>query len=246
MKRVRGRLAVLALVLATLTAVPQDLARAEKFELEPGFTSLYNGKDLSGWMYKGSKESLDGKTETSDERIVVKDGLIVMNEKDKAGKGGIKDLYTLNDYNKDFHLKLQFRAAPRADSGVYIRGKQLQVRDYPTVGPYKPKGFKDADWNDLDIVVKAGVVTTMVNGKVLSEKDKLVLTVKDGKPEAILNDKPIDINAISVSVGAVAECRCNGEILEKAFPVPAKGGIGLQAETGKFEFRHVRIKELGN
>jgi hypothetical protein len=26
--------------------------------------------------------------------------------------------------------------------------------------------------------------------------------------------------------------------------VPAKGGIGLQAESGKFEFRRIRIKEL--
>src|SRR5207249_834976 len=75
------------------------------------------------------------------------------------------------------------------------------------------------------------------------EEDILVLTVKGGKPEAILNDKPININAISVSVGAVAECKCNGEVLEKAFPVPNTGSIGLQAETGKFEFRHVRIKE---
>jgi hypothetical protein len=246
MQRVRGRLTLLACLLAALTMAGQRHGRAEDFEVEPGFTRLFNGKDLTGWMYKGSKESLEGKTDTSDERIVVKDGLIVMNEKDKAGKGGIKDLYTLKEYNKDFHLKLQFRAAPRADSGVYIRGKQLQVRDYPTVGPYKPKGFKDRDWNDLDIIVKAGVVTTVVNGKILTEKDRLVLTVKDGKPEATLNDKPIDVNAISVSVGAAAECRCNGEILETAFPVSAKGGIGLQAETGKFEFRHIRVKEGGN
>ncbi len=26
--------------------------------------------------------------------------------------------------------------------------------------------------------------------------------------------------------------------------IPASGPIGLQAEAGKFEFRHVRIKEL--
>ena len=26
--------------------------------------------------------------------------------------------------------------------------------------------------------------------------------------------------------------------------VPAKGGIGLQAESGKFEFRRIRIKEM--
>jgi hypothetical protein len=47
-----------------------------------------------------------------------------------------------------------------------------------------------------------------------------------------------------VTVGPAAECKCNGEVLEKAFKVPAKGGIGLQAETGKFEFRRIRIKEM--
>ena len=52
------------------------------------------------------------------------------------------------------------------------------------------------------------------------------------------------MNNIQVSVGAAALCTCNGEVLEKAFKVPAKGGIGLQAETGKFEFRRIRIKEM--
>ena len=45
--------------------------------------------------------------------------------------------------------------------------------------------------------------------------------------------------------GAVAKCYCNGEFLED-MPVPTKSGqgIGLQAETGKFEFRRIRIKEM--
>jgi hypothetical protein len=79
---------------------------------------------------------------------------------------------------------------------VYIRGPQLQVRDYPTVGPYKPKGFKKGDWNELEIIV----------------------------------------------TGQKALCKCNGEVLEKAFKVPATGPIGLQAESGKFEFRRIRVK----
>jgi hypothetical protein len=168
---------------------------ADEFKLEEGYTSLFNGKDLTGWKVgRGGKVELAGKTEALDGRFEVKDGVILVN----VGKG-IKDLYTVKEYNKDFHLKLEFRAAPRADSGVYIRGPQLQVRDYPTVGPYKKlKNFKDGGWNELDI------------------------TVKDGK----------------------ALCKCNGEVIEPAMKVPAKGGIGLQAEVGKFAFRRIRIKEL--
>jgi hypothetical protein len=166
----------------------------DDFKVEEGFTSLFNGKDLSGWRV--GKEVLDGMTENANRRFQVVGGTIVANEKDANGKGGILDLYTTRDFNTDFTLRLEFRAAPRADSGVYIRGKQLQVRDYPTVGPYKKVKFKGGDWNDLEIIVK----------------------------------------------GEMAECRCNGEVIEPAFKVPAKGGIGLQAEAGKFEFRRIRVK----
>jgi hypothetical protein len=239
------RLAGLLLLLAGVTAAVTGRERAaEPFPPEPGFTSLFNGKDLTGWRYHGSKgEPMEGKTSTPDGRIEVKDGVIVCHEKNKDGKGGIRDLYTAREFNKDFHLKLQFRAAPRADSGVYIRGPQLQVRDYPRAGPYKPKGFKDNDWNDLDIRVKSGVVVTTVNGKALTDKDTLEVVVKDGKPEVKLNGKEIDAKSVIVSKGDAAECKCNGEVLEAAFKVPAKGGIGLQAESGKFEFRHIQVKE---
>jgi hypothetical protein len=43
--------------------------------------------------------------------------------------------------------------------------------------------------------------------------------------------------------GNVAECRCNGEVLENALRISAMGQIGLQSVVGKVEFRNVRIKE---
>jgi Domain of Unknown Function (DUF1080) len=187
------------LLLVVAIGGPALIFAADEFKPEPGYTSLFNGKELTGWQFvprkpKEPKESLDGKTESANKRFQVVDGVIVAN----VGRG-IEDLYTIKEYNKDFHLKLEFRAAPRADSGVYIRGPQLQVRDYPTVGPYKKlKNFKNGDWNLLDITVK----------------------------------------------GTTALCKCNDEVIEPAFKVPAKGRIGLQAEVGKFEFRHLQIKEF--
>jgi hypothetical protein len=196
---VRGliRLAGAGALAAALVASGLPGGRADDFRVEEGFTSLFNGNDLSGWRV--GKEGLDGKTENATGRFQVAGGVIVANAKDVNGKGGILDLYTTRDFNTDFTLRLEFRAAPRADSGVYIRGKQLQVRDYPAVGPYKKVKFKDGDWNELEIVVK----------------------------------------------GEAAECRCNGEVIESAFKVPPKGGIGLQAEGGKFEFRRIRVNEKG-
>jgi hypothetical protein len=190
-----GLSALLLVVGGTSPRSAADDAKAEE-----GYVSLFNGKDLTGWRYPGKNgAATDGKTETPDRRVEVRDGVIVMNATDANGKGGIKDLYTAREYNHDFTLRLEFRAAPRADSGVYIRGRQLQVRDYPTIGPYKNlKHFKDGGWNDLEIIVR----------------------------------------------GTAAECKCNSEVLEKAFKVPGTGAIGLQAETGKFEFRNVRIREM--
>src|SRR5207302_636102 len=152
---------------------------------------------------------MDGQTATPDGRIEVKEGAIVMNEKDSKGKGGIKDLYTAANFPKNFHLKLEFRAALKADSGVYLRGPQLQVRDYIRRNEHKHlKKFQNDGWNELAITVTNGVPTTTVNGKALTAKDTLEVAVKDGKPQATLNGKPVDIKNITVDVGAVAECLC--------------------------------------
>jgi hypothetical protein len=205
-------------------------------KVEEGYVSLFNGKDLTGWRL--GKVTLDGKTETPNKKWQVVDGAIVIN----GGGGG--DLYSQKEFAGNYNVKLQFRAAPKADSGVHIGGVQLQVRDYPRVGPYKKVKFNDGDWNDLDITVKGGFVTTTVNGKAVTPKDTLEVTVANGKPSARLNGKEVEVANISVSVGAAAQCLCNGEVIEKAMKVGAKGGVGLQSETGKFEFRNIRVKVL--
>jgi hypothetical protein len=230
-----------AVTLAALVLLIARATSADEFQPEEGYQSLFNGKDFTGWHYKGSKEALEGKTETSDKRFEVAGGVIRANE----GKG-IKDLYTLKDFNGPFHLKLQFRAGLKADSGVYIRGKQLQVRDYPRFGGdySKVPGFKLDDWNDLDITVGPEATVATVNGKKLADSDVFELSVKDGKAAAKLNGTELAVAEYRRFTSATALCKNNGEVLEAAFPVPSQGGIGLQAELGKFEFRRIRVKEL--
>ena len=46
----------------------------------------------------------------------------------------IQQLWTTREFPEDFMLKLEFRATPNADSGVYVRGPQLQCRDYASPG----------------------------------------------------------------------------------------------------------------
>jgi type 1 glutamine amidotransferase len=219
---------------ALFVALPAVRAQ-DDWKPDPGFRSLFNGKDLTGWVYTGSKDKLDGATETSDKRFFVKDGIIVAD----VGKG-IKDLYTTEEFDQEFVLKLEFRASLKADSGVYVRGPQLQVRDYIRRGEQKQlKKFKDDDWNALEISVRNKVIT--YNNKPLAATDQLSVNVKDGVLTATLNGKPVPAANINISSGPVAHCLCNGEFIED-MKVPAKGGIGLQAETGKFEFRRVQIK----
>ena len=105
-------------------------------------------------------------------------GAIVAHEKDINGKGGIKDLYTLKPFNNDFHLKLEFRASLKSDSGVYIRGPQLQVRDFIRRNEHMhlKDVFKNDDWNTLEITVNAGKIATTVNGKLLRPTDALEIT----------------------------------------------------------------------
>jgi hypothetical protein len=233
------RFAIHSLALCFLIAFGVPAAWADEFQAEPDFQLLFNGKDLTGWTYY--KANLDGKTETADKRFEVVDGVIVANE----GKG-IRDLYTAGEFNGNFQLKMEFRASLKSDSGVYIRGPQLQVRDFIRRGEHKHLAsvFKNDDWNELDITVRNNQVTTSLNGKAVGPEDALELTVREGKPSAVLNGKPVDVTNLQVTKGPTAVCKINGVPFDPTYKPGTKGGIGLQAEVGKFEFRRIRIKEM--
>ncbi len=138
---------------------------------EAGVTELFNGKDLTGWGYK-TGEKFDGKTESDDKRFTAKDGTIVVNP-----GTGIKQLWTTAKFPKDFELRVEFRAAVNADSGLFVRGPQLQVRDYLVAGPYKKlTKYKPQDWNEVVVVVKGGVAHCTCNGEVLEAALKVPAT----------------------------------------------------------------------
>jgi hypothetical protein len=144
-----------------------------EFKFEP----LFNGKDLTGWVYPGQKgKPMDGQTETPDGRIRVQDGRHRhRGPRINRGKGGIRDLYTAQSFDGDFSSAAGvFRAAPRADSGVYIRGVQLQVRDYPTVGPIQAKNRSKAaigmSWTSSSAETNA---LCQCNGEVLTDRFKV-------------------------------------------------------------------------
>ena len=136
--------------------------------------SLFNGRDLTGWGYRPTSEEdkanaarwqasdpnaaawpfvtepvrFDGRTSTPDGRFVAIDGRLVVTTPPEYRK--IQQLWTTREFPEDFVLKLEFRATPNADSGVYLRGPQLQCRDYRLAGPYKSlERYRPQDWNEL-------------------------------------------------------------------------------------------------
>src|SRR4051812_29193269 len=150
-------LAVLALSLGAVGA-------ADDFELEKGFTRLDNGKDLTGW-----KGKLDGWN--------VKDGIIHLDVKKAKG-----DVYSETTHSKNVIIRLQFRATDNADSGLYVHGKQLQVRDYPRAGPreYAKPAKPAGQWNDLELDVTDGVAVVRLNGEVIEKAWKIGGNGKQG------------------------------------------------------------------
>ncbi|MBK5298919.1 MAG: DUF1080 domain-containing protein [Vicinamibacteria bacterium] len=168
------------------------------FTPEAGFESLFNGRDLTGWGYRPTTEAdkasakkwqasdpnappwpivtepvaFDGLTSSPDGRFVVINGRLVVTTPPEGRK--IQQLYTTREFGDDFVLKLEFRATPNADSGVYVRGPQLQCRDYGLAGPFKGlKNYKPQEWNELVVTVQNGVARATNNGEVLDVELKV-------------------------------------------------------------------------
>jgi Domain of Unknown Function (DUF1080) len=136
---------------------------------EPGFEPIFTGRDLTGWRL--GETDLAGKSATDDGRFAVKDGvLVITGSKDTPPK--MSEIETVDSYDGDFTLRLEFRASRDANSGLHLRDKafahQLQIRDYPRVGPYKMlKNYRDGDWNAIEVVVTGTKARCTCNGEPL-------------------------------------------------------------------------------
>ncbi len=102
----------------------------------PGFTALFNGRDLKGWKGLAHKNANDRRAmkraelseaqsiadATMREHWSVVDGVLTYD-----GKG--QSLCTARDYG-DFEMYVDWKIPPGADSGIYLRGTpQIQIWD---------------------------------------------------------------------------------------------------------------------
>ena len=155
-------------VLATLGFVE---TAPDTFKPEEGFVSLFNGHDLTGWSYRdkdGKVTAFDGLEASADGRYVARNGRLVVTTPSEGSR--IAGLWTVREFPENFTMKLEFRATPTADSGIFIRRPQLQCRDYALAGPYKTlTGYKPQDWNEITVKVRGGTARCLCNGEVLEE-----------------------------------------------------------------------------
>ena len=136
-------------------------------------TSLFNGKDLTGWTKHGT------------EKWYVEKGELVCESGDDKQYGYL----STNKNYKNFELTLKFFQEANGNSGVFIRsgiegtkinGWQVEVAPpgmhtggiYESYGrgwlikpkPEDEKWLKAGEWNTMKIVVNGNSVTSSVNG----------------------------------------------------------------------------------
>ncbi|MEX0323287.1 MAG: DUF1080 domain-containing protein [Puniceicoccaceae bacterium] len=174
--------------LLTILFLAVNSILADDWQPQKGFRSLFNGEDLSGWCFRVKMPRNEPKPGDIIEKhtgpkaaqgagtYTAKNGVLIIdfpNEKDKL----TGQIYTVEEFPKNFILKLQFRASVNADSGIFIRKPQLQCRDYLVAGPYKElKKYRPQKWNQVIIKVVDGVAHCTCNGEVLEGALKLPVT----------------------------------------------------------------------
>jgi hypothetical protein len=232
------RHALFCLTVASLAVLPAAAMTMQ--QVEPGFTSLFNGKDLTGWGYgrrAGGAENKSGKG------YQVEDGVIYSTKED----GG--NLYTDKEYS-DFVLRFDVRLTENANNGIGIRaplegdaayvGIEIQVLDdggsqYTNLKPYQyhgsvygmvgPKrGFQKpvGEWNSEEITAKGRQITVKLNGTTIVDAN-----LDDVKDEEMLKAHR-DLSKPEGSRGIAN----------------TKGHIGFLGHGARVEFRNIRIKEL--
>jgi hypothetical protein len=233
----RGRMLVpLAAVASMALAAPGQEVRPP-----PGFTALYNGRDLTGWrggdtydhrkwlaLPADERRALDAEW-TADMRAHWRaEGPELVND----GQG--KYATTVRDYG-DFELLLDYKTVPLADSGVYLRGApQVQIWDHTNPAEFRNGADKGSGglWN---------------NSRGAPGKDPLVLA---DRPFGEWNHLRILMVGSRVSVWLNDALVVDHAIMEnyhdRTPPLPATGPIQLQTHGGEIRWRNVFVREIGS
>lgn len=216
---------VLALSLTIAQSATPGGEKSKDNTPPPGFTALFNGKDLTNWQglvtlpqrKKLGEDQLPDAIKKATAKAMLhwqaKEGVLVFD-----GKGD--SLQTQKDYG-NFELWVDWKIHKGGDSGIYLRGQpQVQIWDN-AVGsggfynnqknPSKPLVVADnavEQWNTFKIVMRGDKATIHLNGKL------------------VVDDTPLE------------------NYWERGKPLPARGPIELQNHGNTLYFKNIYIKEL--
>ena len=234
--RLRHVLQLSALALAIMPLHTDAAGQAD----EKGFTTLFNGKNLTGWVYGRRANGAENK---SGQGYQIENG-VLYSTKDDGG-----NLYTEKEY-ADFVFRFDFKLTENANNGIGIRaplegdaayvGIEIQVLDdggsqYTKLQPFQyhgsiygmisPKrGFQKpvGDWNSEEITAKGRQITVKLNGTTIVDAN-----LDEVKDEAVLKAHR-DLSKPEGSRGIAN----------------TKGHVGFLGHGARVEFRNMRIKEL--
>jgi len=223
------RLLALLFAAVALTAAPTP---------PEGFTSLYNGKDLTGWRggdtsdhraylaLAPEKRAERDKTWTADMLAHWKaEGDELVND----GKG--KYATTEKEYG-DIELTLEYNMAPLGDSGIYLRNvPQVQIWD-PANAKEKKNGAdkgSGALWNNG---LNNGKFPLVVADKAPGEWNTLRIMMVGARVSVWLNGKQTVDHATLENY------------YDRKVAVPAKGPLCLQTHGAPIRWRNIFVREI--
>lgn len=197
--------------------------------LAEDFRDLFNGKDLEGWVAEGVKDFVkDGET-----RPVwsVKDGEILC-----TGKGFGFLRYDREEF-ADFVFHVEFRMAPKCNSGLGIR---TRIFDPKSSRATRPSIYS----YEIQLTDDAGQpATTHSTGSLyryVAPKESAM------KPASEWNQ--IDVECvgphIKVTLNGKEIIDVDQTTVEALKQKPLKGYVCLQNHGGTIAFRNVRIREI--
>lgn len=202
---------------------------------DEGWTDLFNGKNLDGWVQRGGKATYR-----------VEDGVIIGTSVPNTSN---TFLCTDRDY-KDFVLELDFKVNPELNSGVQIRS---QYSEEPTVFKAKDKEIKIAANRVNGYQVEIDPSKRSYSGGIYDEARRGWLNdLKDN--EAARNAfKPGEWNhfkieckgdSIKTWVNGVPAADLTDSANPSGFIALQVHGVGKKTEPLEVMWKNVKIKEL--
>lgn len=271
-------LAALTAAVALMFFATLSSAQAQTASAESGFTPLFNGTDLSGWYGWSTRDpqelwDMSPEEQAEYKRKSVEGGLLkadgqpsdeFINAHWRVENGELvndgRGLYltTDKDYG-DFQLKLEYKALPLGDSGVYLRGTpQVQIWDADTSDP-RGLGYADGSgglwnnrkgspgkaplkrmdkplgqWNSMDITMIGEQVTVVFNGEKVVDRAPLENFFANKKSGYLAYGKPKEGEKDKPQLP-------NGFMLDPVYP---KGPIQLQTHGSEIRWRNIAIREI--